>query len=166
MTQINSVNAAQTQAAALGAQEETDELSASTKKQLEALGITVTDGMTESEAQQKIQQARLERQAQEGAQMPSETELMADIKTLAGQIGVVYSDSDDTEAILASIGEELEAQIDESENNPQELSTLMGYFNQLRTLDTTYDEIQSVQDKIYAAMDLVSQGRKQALGLE
>ena len=112
MTQITSVNAAQTQAAALGAQEETDELSASTKKQLEALGITVTDGMTESEAQQKIQQARLERQAQEGAQMPSETELMADIQTLAGQIGVVYSDSDDTEAILASIGEELEAQID------------------------------------------------------
>ena len=98
--------------------------------------------------------------------MPSETELMADVKTLAGQIGVVYSDSDDTEAILASIGEELEAQIDESENNPQELSTLMGYFNQLRTLDTTYDEIQSVQDKIYAAMDLVSQDRKQALGLE
>ena len=42
----------------------------------------------------------------------------------------------------------------------------MGYFNQLRTLDTTYDEIQSVQDKIYAAMDLVSQDRKQALGLE
>lgn len=166
MTQINSVNSTETQAIALGAQtEETDELSESTKKTLEALGIPVTEGMTEAQAQQKIQEARAE-QAQVNGETLTETEVMSDVKTLAGQLGVTYSDADDPETIMINIAEELEAQIDEAENNPQELSALMGYFNQLKDLDTTYNDIKDVQNKIFAAMDMVSQKNKQALGLE
>lgn len=168
MTQINSINAADTQTAALGVQaEEEDELSTSTKKELEALGIPVTEGMTESQAQQKIQEARLQKQAEAGMQPDvSEAELMADVRTLAGNIGVAYSESDDTEEILINIANELEAQIDEAENNPQELSTLMGYFNQLKNLDTVFEEMQSVQTAIYAAMDMVATKNKQEHGLE
>lgn len=168
MTQINSINAADTQTAALGVQaEEEDELSTSTKKELEALGIPVTEGMTESQAQQKIQEARLQKQAEAGMQPDvSEAEFMADVKTLAGNIGVAYSESDDTEEILINIANELEAQIDEAENNPQELSTLMGYFNQLKNLDTVFEEMQSVQTAIYAAMDMVATKNKQEHGLE
>ncbi len=168
MTQINSINAADTQTAALGVQaEEEDELSTSTKKELEALGIPVTEGMTESQAQQKIQEARLQKQAEAGIQPDvSEAELMADVKTLAGNIGVAYSESDDTEEILINIANELEAQIDEAENNPQELSTLMGYFNQLKNLDTVFEEMQSVQTAIYAAMDMVAAKNKQEHSLE
>lgn len=168
MAQINSINAADTQTAALGVQaEEEDELSTSTKKELEALGIPVTEGMTESQAQQKIQEARLQKQAEAGIQPDvSEAELMADVKTLAGNIGVAYSESDDTEEILINIANELEAQIDEAENNPQELSTLMGYFNQLKNLDTVFEEMQSVQTAIYAAMDMVATKNKQEHGLE
>lgn len=168
MAQINSINAADTQTAALGVQaEEEDELSTSTKKELEALGIPVTEGMTESQAQQKIQEARLQKQAEAGIQPDvSEAELMADVKTLAGNIGVAYSESDDTEEILINIANELEAQIDEAENNPQELSTLMGYFNQLKNLDTVFEEMQSVQTAIYAAMDMVAAKNKQEHGLE
>ena len=168
MTQINSINAADTQTAALGVQaEEEDELSTSTKKELEALGIPVTEGMTESQAQQKIQEARLQKQAEAGIQPDvSEAELMADVKTLAGNIGVAYSESDDTEEILINIANELEAQIDEAENNPQELSTLMGYFNQLKNLDTVFEEMQSVQTAIYAAMDMVATKNKQEHSLE
>ena len=168
MTQINSINAADTQTAALGVQaEEEDELSTSTKKELEALGIPVTEGMTESQAQQKIQEARLQKQAEAGIQLDvSEAELMADVKTLAGNIGVAYSESDDTEEILINIANELEAQIDEAENNPQELSTLMGYFNQLKNLDTVFEEMQSVQTAIYAAMDMVAAKNKQEHSLE
>lgn len=168
MTQINSINAADTQTAALGVQaEEEDELSTSTKKELEALGIPVTEGMTESQAQQKIQEARLQKQAEAGMQPDvSEAELMADVRTLAGNIGVAYSESDDTEEILINIANELEAQIDEAENNPQELSTLMGYFNQLKNLDTVFEEMQSVQTAIYAAMDMVAAKNKQEHSLE
>ena len=88
MTQINSINAADTQTAALGVQaEEEDELSTSTKKELEALGIPVTEGMTESQAQQKIQEARLQKQAEAGIQPDvSEAELMADVKKLAEEL--------------------------------------------------------------------------------
>lgn len=167
MAEINAINATEVQTSALGVQaEEEEELSTATKKELEALGIPVTEGMTEAEAQEKIQEAKLQKQAAVGEDAPSEAEIMADVKTLASQIGVVYSDSDDTEEILANIADELEAQIDEAENNPNELSTLMGYFNKLKDLDTVFDEMQSVQETIYAAMDMVAAKNKKEHGLE
>ncbi len=167
MAEINAINATEVQTSAVGVQaEEEDELSTATKKELEALGIPVTEGMTEAEAQEKIQEAKLQKQAAVGEDAPSEAEIMADVKTLASQIGVVYSDSDDTEEILANIADELEAQIDEAENNPNELSTLMGYFNKLKDLDTVFDEMQSVQETIYAAMDMVAAKNKKEHGLE
>lgn len=167
MAEINAINATEVQTSAVGVQaEEEDELSTATKKELEALGIPVTEGMTEAEAQEKIQEAKLQKQAAVGEDAPSEAEIMADVKTLASQIGVVYSDSDDTEEILANIADELEAQIDEAENNPNELSTLIGYFNKLKDLDTVFDEMQSVQETIYAAMDMVAAKNKKEHGLE
>ncbi len=167
MAEINAINATEVQTSAVGVQaEEEDELSTATKKELEALGIPVTEGMTEAEAQEKIQEAKLQKQAAVGEDAPSEAEIMADVKTLASQIGVVYSDSDDPEEILANIADELEAQIDEAENNPNELSTLMGYFNKLKDLDTVFDEMQSVQETIYAAMDMVAAKNKKEHGLE
>lgn len=167
MAEINAINATEVQTSALDVQaEEEEELSTATKKELEALGIPVTEGMTEAEAQEKIQEAKLQKQAAVGEDAPSEAEIMADVKTLASQIGVVYSDSDDTEEILANIADELEAQIDEAENNPNELSTLMGYFNKLKDLDTVFDEMQSVQETIYAAMDMVAAKNKKEHGLE
>lgn len=167
MTEINSVNAVQTQTSALSTETDEDELSSATKSELEALGIPITDGMTEAEAQEKIQEAKLEKQAEMGAQpAATETELMADVKTLAGEMGVAYSDTDDTETIITNIAAELEAQIDEAENNPQELSVLVGYFNQLKNLDETFDEIQTVQEKIFAAMNFAATKNKQEHGLE
>ncbi len=163
MAQINSVNATDKQFATQVAQKE-ESLSETTQKELEALGIPVTEGMTETQAQQKIQEVKLQQQSTEG--QITETELMADIKTLASQIGVVYSEYEDTEEILVNIAEELEAQIDEAEHNPQELSTLMGYFNRLKGLDTLFDEINSVQNKIYTAMDIVATNKKQELRFE
>lgn len=166
MAEINAINATEVQTSAVGVQAEEEELSTATKKELEALGIPVTEGMTEAEAQEKIQEAKLQKQAAVGEDAPSEAEIMTDVKTLASQIGVVYSDSDDTEEILANIADELEAQIDEAENNPNELSTLMGYFNKLKDLDTVFDEMQSVQETIYAAMDMVAAKNKKEHGLE
>jgi len=167
MAQINSINAADKQVAMLGMQPEENLLSETTQKELEALGIPVTEGMTEAQAQQKILEVKQERQAlQAENELPTDVELMADVKTLAGQIGVAYSEDQDTEEILINISEELEAQIDDAENNPQELSTLMGYFNRLKGLDSLFDEIQDVQNKIYTAMDIVATSKKRAHGFE
>lgn len=57
-TSISSVNAGSTAASEVATKKST--LSSETKAKLEALGITATDGMTESEAKAKIAQAEAE----------------------------------------------------------------------------------------------------------
>lgn len=51
-------------------------LSSDTKAKLEALGITATDGMTESEAQSKIEAVEAQEESNSGEQQenPSESE--------------------------------------------------------------------------------------------
>lgn len=167
-TSITSVNTTtETQTAALGTTaEETEELSESTKRQLEALGITITDGMTESEAQEKIEEAKKEKGQAAAAAPASETEVTADIKNLATAIGLSYDDATDPQEILTQIAEELEAQIDEAAENPQELNNLMKYYRELSSLDAEYDDIQKGQAKIYVALNMISESNKKALGLE
>ena len=84
MTSISSVNAGSTAATEVATQKST--LSNSTKNELEALGITATDGMTEAEAQEKIAQAQQEENAENGDEQQgnsNESEILADAKTLA-----------------------------------------------------------------------------------
>ena len=165
-TSIKSVNTQETQASALGTTaEETEELSESTKMQLEALGITVTEGMTEAQAQEKIEQAKRQK-AQQAGTPASETEVTADIKNLASAIGISYEDTTDPQEILTRIAEELEAQIDEAAENPQELNNLMRYYRELTSLDAEYDDIQKGQAKIYSALNMISESNKKAFGLE
>lgn len=57
-TSISSVNAGSTAASEVATKKST--LSSETKAKLEALGITATDGMSESEAKAKIAQAEAE----------------------------------------------------------------------------------------------------------
>ena len=61
-TSISSVNAGSTAASEVATKKST--LSSETKAKLEALGITATDGMTESEAKAKIAQAEAENNSQ------------------------------------------------------------------------------------------------------
>ena len=163
-SEITSATAAQAQAIT-SKTSETD-LSETTRKELEALGITVTDGMTEAQAREKIRVARAEQAQEIVGGLSGEAEVTSDIKTLAVTIGLTVSDDATAEDILEEIAEELEAQIDEAEGNPQELSTLMGYFRQLSKLDAEYTDIQEGQAKLFNAMELVSRANKQDMGLE
>ena len=163
-SEITSATAAQAQAIT-SKTSETD-LSETTRKELEALGITVTDGMTEAQAREKIREARAEQAQEIVGGLSGEAEVTSDIKTLAVTIGLTVSDDATAEDILEEIAEELEAQIDEAEGNPQELSTLMGYFRQLSKLDAEYTDIQEGQAKLFNAMELVSRANKQDMGLE
>lgn len=145
--------------------EEVEELSNETKRQLETLGITVTAGMTEAEAQELIDEAKedtftkLPVQPKNGA-----VEINTDIKNLANVVGLSYEDDDTPDEILTRIAEEIEAQIDDAENNPQALSTLMGYYHQLSSLDAQLDAIRSGENKIYAAMDLLAHSNRKQFG--
>lgn len=147
----------------------TSYLSETTKAQLEALGITVTDGMTEAEAKQKIAEVQAQREAQNDNQQQqgnsSESEILSDAKSLASQVGVSVSSDADVSEILDDIGNRLEAMIEEANNNPAELSQIASYFSQLTSLNDKYDSVQSSQNSLYAAMNMVSTSNKIALGL-
>lgn len=168
-TSVSSVSSETTQAAAAQTTQKKSDLSESTKRQLEALGIPVTDGMTEAQAQTKIQEAQRQEAAENGGgegQNLSETEVLADAKSLATRVGVSYEDDESVTEILDKVSEELEAMIDEAGENPQEINTILEYYRELKSLDDQYDSIQSAQNSMYAAMNMVSTNNKIALGLE
>lgn len=144
-------------------------MSETTKAKLEALGITATDGMTESEAQAKIAQAEAaQQQSQNGEeqQSSSESEIFSRAKSLASQVGVTVSSDADVDEILDDIGAELEVLLEEAQGNPTRLSTLSSYLSELTSLDDQYSYIQDMQESMYAAMNMVSTNNKIALGLE
>ncbi len=164
-TSISSVSAGSTAASEVLTKKSS--ISNETKAKLEALGIPVTDGMTESEAQSKISQAEAQKQSQNGGQQQnsSESEILSRAKTLASQVGVTVSSDADISEILDDIGAELETLLEEAEGNPTRLSTLSSYLNELMTLDEQYSSIQSSQQGMYAAMNMVSTSNKISLGL-
>ena len=155
-TSISSVNAT-SNAASSDTSVKKSSLSDSTKSKLEALGITATDDMTESEALALIAAAKQENQ---GEQNSSESEILSEAKTLASAVGISVS-SDDTSEILDAIGNELEALLEDAENNPSILPQLSNYLSQLSSLDSRYDTILTT----YAAMDVISNNNKLAHGL-
>lgn len=74
-TSISSVNAGSTAASEIATKKSS--LSNETKAKLEALGITETDGMTESEAKAKIAQAEAEKNSQNQNNQHKEIHLKA-----------------------------------------------------------------------------------------
>lgn len=165
-TSINSINAGGN-AASETVTKKQSQLSDSTKKELEALGIPATDGMTEAEAQQKITQAKQEKQQQNGQQQgySSEFEIKADAKSLAEELGISVSDDADISDILNEIGTEIEALLDTAENNPSVLSKVCDYFNKLSNLDVEYDNMVALQSNYENAMNMIAENNKIALGL-
>ena len=170
MTDISSTENVKANAAAnaASANAKTSTVSDSTKRTLEAMGITVTAGMTEAQAQAKIAEAQARKDTNNGEnqQSESEAEIMADAKTLASAVGVTVSNSDDLSEVLDNIGEKLEQMIDESQNNPGVLSMLTSYYEELASLDEQYDELTSIQSGIFGAMEQTATSNKLALGLE
>ncbi len=165
-TSINSINAGGN-AASETVTKKQSQLSDSTKKELEALGIPATDGMTEAEAQQKITQAKQEKHQQNGQQQgySSEFEIKADAKSLAEELGISVSDDAVISDILNEIGTEIEALLDTVENNPSVLSKVCDYFNKLLNLDVEYENMVALQSNYENAMNMIAENNKIALGL-
>lgn len=152
MTTVSAVSN-QTVQAQVATQVPKSDLSEATKKQLEALGIPVTPGMTEAQAQAKIAEVNQQKQAQDdksGQQDSSEAQVLADAQALASQVGVSYADDDDTSTILDKVGEAIEARLDAIKDNPSpsELDDIIGSFNQLQNLDSQNANIQNINDVI------------------
>ena len=165
-TSISAVSAGTTSAIDTATKKST--LSDETKSKLAALGITATDDMTEAEAQSLIAAKEAENNAQNQTSdqgNSSETELLAEAKSLASALGVSVSSDDDVSDILDAIGNELEVMLEDAENNPSRLAQLSSYFTQLSSLTDRYDNLQTAQAGMYSAMNMVSTSNKIALGL-
>ena len=128
MTTISSISSSSS-ALSTTVSKQCSQLSDSTKAQLEALGITVTDGMTEAQAKQKIAEVQAQRQAQnqsqnQGGQSSSESEVLSNAKSLASQVGVSVSSDADVSEILDDIGAKLESMIQEAQGDQSKLSQI------------------------------------------
>lgn len=142
-------------------------LSESTKAKLEALGITATDDMTESEALSLIAETMQEQQSSSGNQQnqsDSESQILSEAKSLASAVGVNVS-SDDATEILNAIGNELESLLEDTEKNPNMLPQLSTYLSQLSSLDSRYDTLIDSQESMYSAMNIISTNKKFEHGL-
>lgn len=93
-----------------------------------------------------------------------EIKLENDLQDLADALGFSYESTRTHDEIIAAIAEELEAQIDDAETNPQALSTLMGYYHQLNNLDALLDEIRQEEDNFNSFMNMPTNTGREEFG--
>lgn len=166
MTSISSVSNMQT--AAISSYKTETELSSSTKLKLEALGIDPSTVTSEAQAQTLIAQAEAAKhqnnagQQQQGGNS-SEQELLSEAKNLASQVGVTVSSNDSLDTIIDNISKEIQVMLNSCDKS--KMATAQGFQTQLASISGRAESIQSTQQNIFNAMDMISVSNKYALGL-
>ncbi len=163
MTSISSIGSA---AASLSTHK-IEELSSSTKQKLEALGIDPTTVTSEAQAQSLIAQAEATKHQQNSGQQQggnsSEQELLSEAKDLASKVGAAVSSNDTLDDIIDNIAEEIQIMLNSGDQS--QISQAQGYQAQLAEISDRADSIQTTQQNIFNAMNMVSISNKYALGL-
>ena len=163
MTSISSIGSA---AASLSTHK-IEELSSSTKQKLEALGIDPTTVTSEAQAQSLIAQAEATKHQQNSGQQQggnsSEQELLSEAKSLASTVGVAVSSNDTLDDIIDNISAEIQVMLNSGDQS--QISQAQGYQAQLAEISDRADSIQTTQQNIFNAMNMVSISNKYALGL-
>lgn len=166
MTSISSVSNMQT--AVISSYKTETELSSSTKLKLEALGIDPSTVTSEAQAQTLIAQAEAAKhqnnagQQQQGGNS-SEQELLSEAKNLASQVGVTVSSNDSLDTIIDNISKEIQVMLNSGDKS--KMATAQGFQTQLASISGRAESIQSTQQNIFNAMDMISVSNKYALGL-
>ncbi len=165
MTSISSINSLQ--AGAISTYK-TEELSSTTKLKLEALGIDPSTVTTEAQAQTLIAQAEAAKQQNNAGQQQqggnsSEQELLSEAKNLATEVGVTVSSNDSLDDIVDNISKEIQVMLNSGDQS--KISSAQSYQAQLASISGRAEAIQSTQQNIFNAMDMISVSNKYALGL-
>lgn len=165
MTSISSINSLQ--AGAISTYK-TEELSSTTKLKLEALGIDPSTVTTEAQAQTLIAQAEAAKQQNNAGQQQqggnsSEQELLSEAKNLATEVGVTVSSNDSLDDIVDNISKEIQVMLNSDDQS--KISSAQSYQAQLASISGRAEAIQSTQQNIFNAMDMISVSNKYALGL-
>ena len=165
MTSISSINSLQ--AGAISTYK-TEELSSTTKLKLEALEIDPSTVTTEAQAQTLIAQAEAAKQQNNAGQQQqggnsSEQELLSEAKNLATEVGVTVSSNDSLDDIVDNISKEIQVMLNSGDQS--KISSAQSYQAQLASISGRAEAIQSTQQNIFNAMDMISVSNKYALGL-
>ena len=165
MTSISSINSLQ--AGAISTYK-TEELSSTTKLKLEALGIDPSTVTTKAQAQTLIAQAEAAKQQNNAGQQQqggnsSEQELLSEAKNLATEVGVTVSSNDSLDDIVDNISKEIQVMLNSGDQS--KISSAQSYQAQLASISGRAEAIQSTQQNIFNAMDMISVSNKYALGL-
>lgn len=166
MSSISSINS--TQSAAVSTYKTQEELSSSTKLKLESLGIDPTTVTSEAQAQALIAQAEATKNQQNAGQQQgggnsSEQELLSEAKSLASTVGVTVSSNDTLDDIIDNISAQLQVMMNSGDKS--KISQAQSLQTQLASISDRADSIQSTQQNIFNAMNMVSISNKYALGL-
>ena len=153
------------------------QLSSSTKRQLEALGIDPSSVTSESQALALIKTKQSDKKFEDAmvsktetsktseAQDSSETQMIAQAKTLAEQLGVSLNSDATFDEITSAINEAIQKLIDKSGNDPQALQRAQSYMTQLSELNNRYSSTMTSTNNMYAAMNNQAANTKYMLGL-
>lgn len=152
------------------------QISASTKRKLESLGIDPMLVTSESQALSLIASRESEKsfdiyangqEEQPKAENTNSTEssLIQEAKSLAEQMGVIVSSEDTFEDITANISNAIRDMFGDAAYNPQVLQQIQAYQAQLSNLTTQYNDITSANSSMYYAMDMQAANTRYMLGL-
>ena len=138
------------------------------KLKLESLGINPTTVTSEAQAQALIAQAEATKNQQNAGQQQgggnsSEQELLSEAKSLASTVGVTVSSNDTLDDIIDNISAQLQVMMNSGDKS--KISQAQSLQTQLASISDRADSIQSTQQNIFNAMNMVSISNKYALGL-
>ncbi|MCM1264690.1 MAG: hypothetical protein NC200_00700 [Candidatus Gastranaerophilales bacterium] len=152
------------------------QISSSTKRQLEALGIDASSVTSESQAQSLIAAKQAEKSFQDTMSMSienkaeqssasSEDSLVLEVTSLAQELGINVSSDATFDEIAAQINEAIQKMMDNAVNNPYVLQQAQSYMTRLSQLNSYYSNATSPNTGMYDALNYQAANTKYMLGL-
>jgi hypothetical protein len=152
------------------------QISNSTKRQLEALGIDSSNVTSEAQAQSLITAKQAEKSFQDTMSMNAENQqeqssdttessLISEAKTLASELGISVSSDATFDEITSEINDAIEKLMEKSANDPQAMQRAQSYMTQLAQLNSSYSSVSSSTNSLYSAMNYQASNTRYMLGL-
>lgn len=95
----------------------------------------------------------------------SEQDLISKAQELADKAGVSVSQTDSLDEMCAKISAKIENLTEQCGTDAAKLSTIQGYSQELANINARYAQVQTNQQSMFAAMNMISVSNKYALGL-
>jgi predicted RNase H-like nuclease (RuvC/YqgF family) len=156
----------------------TTQLSETTKKKLQDLGIDSSNIKTEAQAQQAIKEKEAttansqnsQQKSQDNGQPPQggqsqSSSIITEAKSLASKVGASVSDSDSADDIISKVSAKISSIKAEAGDDETKLKQVESYQNELSLLQKQASQQQQMQSMLTGSMDAMAAANKLSLGL-